>query len=541
LSKQTLAAYKEERDPVVRLRLLWAAHAAGALPLDDLEQAFAAAGDEHERVWRLRLLMDRYSPEGEQVPLELAATLGRLAHSESSGLVQLYLASALQRLPLAHRWPLAEALCSHSQFALDRMLPLMIWYGIEPAVGRDRDRAVRLAASSQIPLVRQYIARRLTEEIDTEPAPINALIELAQNNAAHANEILAGMAEALRGWSKAPQPDAWASASGQFATSDSETVKTLAQELGIVFGDGRAAEQLRAILLNADAEASARRQALRTLLVGKPADLVGTLQDLAGDRVVAIEAIRGLASYDHADTPDRLLRFWQQYGPAERSEVINTLCARPEYARALLNLLRDGKLPKRDLSALHARQIQSFGNVELNHQLQELWGDVRASSVDKRRLIERLKSQVTPEQLTTADVSQGRALFQKSCANCHVLYGMGRLVGPDLTGSNRKNLDYLLENVIDPSASVGADFRAWTVALDDGRILNGVIAAESDRTVTLQTAEDTVTVDRNTVAEMQQTSNSLMPDGLLQNLTDDEVRNLIAYLMSSEQVELPRE
>jgi putative heme-binding domain-containing protein len=130
-------------------------------------------------------------------------------------------------------------------------------------------------------------------------------------------------------------------------------------------------------------------------------------------------------------------------------------------------------------------------------------------------------------------------LFQKNCANCHVLYGVGRKVGPDLTGSNCKNLDYLLENVIDPSASVGADFRAWVVALDDGRVMSGVVSEQSERTLTLQTAQETVTLDRQTIDQIKHTSNSLMPDGLLQQLSDEQVCDLVAYLMSVDQVALP--
>jgi len=539
LQSSVRAAFEKERDPIVRLRLLWAAHAADVLPLDDLEKAFAATSDEHERVWRLRLVMDRYSVDGEQAPAALAESLARLARSESSGLVQLYLASSLQRLPVGQRWALAEALCSHSQFAHDRMLPLMVWYGIEPAVPRDRQRALALAAASQIPLVRQYIARRLTEDIESEPDAVNSLVALAEkNDPVVAAGILAGMAEALRGWSKAPQPAGWAGMVSHLAASGSDALKKHVQELGIVFGDGRAAGELRSIVFDGNAEPSARRQALRALVAGKPDDLIEPLQNLAGDRVVANEALRGLASYDHPDTPTRILRFWQQYGPAERTEVINTLCSRPTYARALLDLLRDGRLAKSDVSALHARQIQAFGDPQLSEQLKDLWGDVRASSAEKRSHIERFKSEFTPESLAAANPSQGRALFQKTCANCHVLYGAGRQVGPDLTGSNRKNLDYLLENVIDPSASVGADFRAWTIVLDDGRVASGVITAQTERTVTLQTAEQPITLDRNTIEEMQQTQNSLMPDGMLQNLSDEQIRNLVAYLMSSEQVEL---
>jgi putative heme-binding domain-containing protein len=136
-------------------------------------------------------------------------------------------------------------------------------------------------------------------------------------------------------------------------------------------------------------------------------------------------------------------------------------------------------------------------------------------------------------------LSQGRALFQKNCASCHVLYGEGVKIGPDLTGSNRKNLDYLLENIVDPSASVGADFRTLIALLDDGRVINGVITATSERTLTLQTAQEPVTLDRNSIGSMQQSNTSLMPDGLLQNLSSEQIRDLVGYLMSSSQVPLP--
>lgn len=540
LQKAMLTALENERDPVYRLRLLWAANVAGATP----ELKFSNGGDdtpeEHERVWRLRLTMDRFSPSGESVPAALVDSLVSMAKSDPSGLVQLYLASSLQRMPVGQRWELAEALCSRSEFADDRMLPLMVWYGIEPAVPRDRKRALALVRSSQIPLVRQYVSRRLTEDIETDGETVNALVELAAgSNAAVAQDVLAGMAEALSGWSSAPLPAAWKSAAGKLASSGSAAIAKHVQELGVVFGDGRAADELRKIVFDGNAEAGARQRALRVLLSGTPPDLVGPLQDLVGDRAVALEAIRGLARYDHADTPARLLRFWSQYGPNERAEAINTLCSRASYAHILLDMLRNATIDKSDVSAFHARQIRAFDDPELNRQLAELWGEVRATSEEKRSLIDRFKSQATSDALAHANTAKGRALFQQQCANCHVLYGAGRKVGPDLTGSNRNNLDYVLENVIDPSASVGADFRAWTVALEDGRVLSGVITAQSERTLTLQTAQEPLTLDRTSISAMRQTENSLMPDGLLQQLSDAQVLDLVSYLMTTEQVDLP--
>ena len=88
-------------------------------------------------------------------------------------------------------------------------------------------------------------------------------------------------------------------------------------------------------------------------------------------------------------------------------------------------------------------------------------------------------------------------MFDRVCASCHKLYGHGGEIGPDLTGSGRDNLDYLLENIVDPSASVSADFRMVVVAMNDGRVLNGLVKAQTDRTLTLQTQTEALVLDRS--------------------------------------------
>jgi len=105
-------------------------------------------------------------------------------------------------------------------------------------------------------------------------------------------------------------------------------------------------------------------------------------------------------------------------------------------------------------------------------------------------------------------------------------------VGPDLTGANRDNLDYLLENIIDPSAVVAADFRMSVVILKDGRVLTGIVGGRTAKTLTVQTQTDKATVQIFEVEEIQPTALSLMPDGLLGPLSDEQVRDLFGYLMN---------
>ena len=115
----------------------------------------------------------------------------------------------------------------------------------------------------------------------------------------------------------------------------------------------------------------------------------------------------------------------------------------------------------------------------------------------------------------------------------------GGAIGPDLTGSGRDNLDYLLENVLDPSATVNADFKMAVVSMADGRVLNGLVRSPTDRTITLQSQNESVVLARREIERIDPSPLSLMPEGQLDPLPPVDVRDLFAYLMHRTQVPLP--
>jgi putative heme-binding domain-containing protein len=130
-------------------------------------------------------------------------------------------------------------------------------------------------------------------------------------------------------------------------------------------------------------------------------------------------------------------------------------------------------------------------------------------------------------------------VFSQTCAVCHRLYGQGAAIGPDLTGGGRSSLDYLLENIVDPNAIVPEDYRVTEVELKDDRSLTGLVVSQNERTITLQTPTEKLNVGRNEITSMLKTSVSLMPEGLLQGMKEEQICNLIAYLMMPKQVPLP--
>ena len=524
-----------------RLRVLWALNAVGGPSTDWLVQRITGAtrdGDEHLRLWAVRLLAERvgFSVDSFAWPSVEKAFLD-LAKNDPAPSVRLALASALPKLPTAARVNLAQALLAHAGDASDHNLPLMLWYGVEPLVSADPASGVRLALIAEIPTVRRLIARRLGEAIESRSQPVTALLQGSlSKNPALRTDLLQGFAEAWRGWRKLPEPEGWAAFRDTFtSTTDATLNKTLA-ELDLLFGSGRALDELRAVVADGQADANARRTALRALLDAGAPDLAPLLKPLVGDPMLRADIMVGLLQLGAPEAPGLALGQYPWIVADERARVLGAMVTRSAAARALLDALADGRVPKAHLTPFHARQIAGLNDAALTARLGDVWGTVATTAADKRASIEKLRAELFPETLRQADLAQGRRLYEQACAACHRLYGEGGSVGPDLTGSGRANLDYLLENIVDPGAVVAATYRMTVLTLKDGRVLNGVVTARTDRTLTLQTQTETATLERTAIEEAEESTASMMPEGLLESLSARQRRDLVAYLMHPAQV-----
>jgi putative membrane-bound dehydrogenase-like protein len=531
-----------------KLRALWTLNEIGGADAAWLRQLLRHE-NEHVRVWAIRLLTDSWPLDtvfGQKADLrftipDLRADLSefiRMAAEDRSAMVRLTLASTLQRLPVGDRVALATPLVAHAEDASDHNLPLMIWYGLMPVAEANAQSLATLGAACKLPETLRCVTRRLAEDIEKHPAAINSLLAAMKDaDDARAASVFTGMSEALAGWRKAAKPAAWDTLTTRFAGN--AALSDRVRELSAVFGDGRALDEVRRLALDGKAGLETRRAALKSLIEARPDDLRAVCEQLLSVRFLNSTAARGLASFDDPAIGVKLARSYRSFHASERAAVIETLVSRPMFAHALLSEMAAGKFPREDLTPFHARQIRSFNDTELNAKLTSTWGELRESDEEKRAFIAKLKAQFTADSLSSADKGRGRVVFNQACAACHRLYGEGGQAGPDLTGAGRDNLDYLLENIADPSAVVTADFRMTVVNLKDGRVLNGLLAAKTDRTLTLRTMTETLTIERKEVESTQESKLSLMPEGLLESLTDAQRRDLIAYLMHPAQVSLP--
>jgi putative membrane-bound dehydrogenase-like protein len=518
----TLQTLLKSNDDVERLRAVWTLHAVGGMDASTLNPLLADHS-EHVRSWAVRLEVE-----------DRAVTRGRLlqlvemARFDPSPVVRVELAAALQRLPAADRWPIARELARHDEDSGDHNLPLMIWYSVEPLVGDAAGRDLELLGTARIPLVQRHLARRIA----SEEGGVDRLVAwLGTSDAWTSGEAVAiGLRDAVEGRRGLAMPAGWHEVSARVIATGNAAVREAIDDVALIFGDRATFERLVVTARDKQQPVTERRTALETLIQVPHPKLVTLLQSLLDDPALAGPALRGLPPYDDPATGPLIVDHYSQFTIEQRQEAISALAARQASAVALVDAIASGRIPPRDVSAYVVRQLRDYGNESLNRRLDELWGSVRATPQEKARRMADYAAQLTPAAMMSADATHGKALFVQKCAQCHRLFGEGAAIAPELTGAQRTSVDYLLQNIVDPSAAVPREYRIYTVVTTDGRLLNGVVPEETARTVTLQTPTERIVLDRSDIEEMKPTSASMMPEGLLEALTAEERRDLIAYL-----------
>ena len=467
--------------------------------------------------------------------------------------ISLYLASACQRLEPAKTWDIVAGLVSHEEDVTDPNLPFMVWYAAEPLAPLDPAKAMSLALNSKLPTLLPFMTRRVAA-IGTDEAIAMLVGVLAEvKHSPQKLAVLDGIDEALKGRRQAVMPKAWPSIYKALAVDTNLEVQGRANSLGVTFGDEGALAELRKVLDNSKGDFTRRLAAMTTLLKVHDKELPSRLITLAavpsrlkGDGTVISPsvaetalrgpAIRALAAYDFPAASAVLVQVYGDLNSSEKRDALNTLAARPESAKRLLNAVGTGKIASADLSADLIRQLRNLKDNAIDEQIGKVWGTVRETSPDRTKVIARYKSMIRAGYTDGPDLMQGRAVFAKTCGQCHTLFATGGKVGPELTGSNRADLDYLLSNVLDPNALIGKDYVAHVVATKDGRTLTGLIRSEDKDAITLATANEIVTIPKAEIDERKPSDKSMMPEDIWTPLTDHEIRSLVAYLASPNQV-----
>jgi len=541
---------RKHREPLHRLHALWALHAIGAFS-DDAAKRALRDGDEYCRGWTIQLLTD-----DRKVSPELLTGFVRLARSDPSPVVRLYLASAIQRVPADTAWQMIEALAQHGEDKDDRNLPLLLWQGmarrwgenpLEPdssssepkKSGLDRlpphenqiDRAFTIAEGTKIPQLADWIGWYAATLEDNALNRVVAL--LAQTEGETLRRRLAGLWLAMESRANVSMPAAWKQAAPGLYGSNDRRIQRQAQQLAAVFGDDSMFPRLRETLGNSASDSESRKHAFAVLSRALDRGSVPVFLRLLDDPAFRLPTINLLARFEAPEVTEALLNRFEKFEPEEKSAALNTLTSRANFALALLDAVGIGRLKRDQLTAFHIRQLTELKNAEVDKRVTATWGRILQSPAEKQTQISRMERVFDEAPLWAYDAGTGRLHFQKLCAQCHVLGKDGVRLGPELTGAGKNGIRYFLESVIDPNAVVGADFQMTTVETKNGDVVSGLVISETPSAITIRTTAGESVIAKGDMTQRNPSENSLMPEGLLESLNDREQLELLKFLTSN--------
>jgi len=191
------------------------------------------------------------------------------------------------------------------------------------------------------------------------------------------------------------------------------------------------------------------------------------------------------------------------------------------------------KITKSEVPASVARQLLRV----VGSGFIEVWGPIESVPKDQAAYA-KYRAMVTPTALASADLKAGKTVFAKSCGSCHKMYGDGGILGPDLTGSNRTDPEYILMNVLEPSFEIQDAYKMVVINTRDGRTYSGNIISENERQVTMRiVGQDQLLINKSGILSREVTDVSMMPTGLFENLSQEEIVNLMGYLKTNRRVD----
>ena len=534
LRKQVL----ENQKPPLALKSLWALYVSGGFE-EKLAQSLLTHPNENVRAWTVRLLGDK-----RKLSAATADSLARAARSDSSPIVRAQLACSARRLAVEVAAPIVKELLGHDEDSHDQHIPLLIWWAIEDKAIASRAPITQLFESKEFwrhAMVRETIIERLARRYSDEGGPSGfaacaKLLRLAPDDAS-VNALLQGIEQALKGRkleNAPPELREW------FAKAWPGHAKELGYlRLGLRLGNADFRESALALLNDKNSHEPLRVSLIEVLgQTENQADtalFLGFLTESKSDKLQDA-ALAALQHFPQTEVGESLIQVYPRLNKRLQQRELNVLCSRPQWALLLVKTVGTGAVDSKDITLELLRQMTALQNADLNHQIEKRWGKIQVNSPEeKRSTVNRLRLVLSPSGVVgrdaKGDLAEGKKLFQTTCAVCHKLFGEGNNIGPDLTGADRKNTDYLLTQIVDPSAYIRPEYMAFQAQLKDETVLDGIVVESTPSTVTLvdRTNERHV-LARSQIRELKESSVSLMPEGLLEGLPAQGVMDLFAYL-----------
>jgi putative membrane-bound dehydrogenase-like protein len=517
------------------LQSLWALYVSGGFD-DRLASKLLKHPHPPVRSWTVRLLGDTKKLSPELQPLVTA-----LARDEKNAGVRNQLACSAKRWPAEPAMRIARELLNHDEDASDPQIPLLLWWAIEDkAVSNEGDVMGLLASAADWsrPLMRAHIlerlARRYASAGDSSSRQVCAWLLTTASAKEQRDAVLRGFDKAWEGQRAAPD-DNLAAALARIWSADDPLLLRVGLRVGLAQAQQKAIERLtNATVAEGERTALAETVGQCALNPAVPA-LLQLLRDKPKLQAAAVGALQNFSDREIASA---MLASYARLGTEARLRARTVLASRPAWALELVRAVDAKKIDAQEIPADLLRQMVRHNDAQLTAAIEKRWGRLQPqSSAEKVSTVNRLKLVLNPSGTTLrfkGDAVEGKKLFTQACATCHKLFGEGNIIGPELTGADRKNSEWLLTQIVDPSTFIRPEYVNHNVEMKDERSLSGLIVEQSDSTLTLLDAQNQKTVlNRAEMKEIRASEVSLMPEGLLEALAPQQVRDLFSYLQSN--------
>jgi len=532
------AGEADSRDLQVALQSLWALYVSGGFN-EKFARELLTHPNENVRAWTVRLLGDSH-----KVSAATQQGLVATARSDCSPIVRAQLACSVKRLRGEDALPIISALLRHDQDSKDQHIPLLLWWALEDKAIAYRAQVIQMCTLADFwrhAITRDFILDRLARRYADEGGNIGfgacaQLLQLAPDAVA-AHAVLQGMEKSLAGRKLENAPDAlqqWFVKTWPEYTQDPAYLR-----LGLRLGNESSRQAVLTIL---------SKEAPRTLMSESLIEVLGetehpddaplllTILNRSESEKVRDAALGALQHFPKSQVGEGLLEIYPRLSKHLQQRALNMLCSRPQWATLLVKSIEDGRIDAKEVTLDRLKQMTALQNPDLNRSLEKRFGRIQANSPqEKLSNINRLRLVLNPSGVVgrsaKGNLDDGKKVFQSVCAVCHKLFGEGNSIGPDLTSADRKNTDFLLTQIVDPSAYIRPEYVAYQAQLKDETVIDGLMIESSPSAVTLlDRNNERHVLARAQIRELKESAVSLMPEGLLEALPAQSVMDLFSYL-----------
>ena len=480
-----------------------------------------------------------------------ADALVRLAKDEKHPEVRAQILATAKRLPAAIALPLlwsgdesspnSKADDSSALHDPSGHLPLLAWWALESKAEAEREAVFTFlktdTAFLKTALFRDHLAEKLAKRYALAGGEENFqscadLLALTDDEAL-SGKFIAGIGSAFEGAEMPKLPDSLSKALNDYIAKNSGGDLTLALR------SGNADALQKALKLIADTNAGniARIAIAKTLAeLGKQEAVMPMVAILKSSEAPSLKRgiLQAAAKFDDKRIPEALILGWEARIAGDRAlreDALRVMAGRKEWAQILMNFVNDWKVPVKHFSIDIVRQLSLHKDADIDAAIERHWKGKLATgpSPEKEKEAERIKAVL---KTGLGDADKGKLQFSNRCGICHKLFADGGQIGPDLTGYDRANPDFWLDNIFNPSLEIREGFGAYIVKTKSGQLLTGLIDAQNTNGITLKDmANNKTALKQADIESMEASPISLMPEGLLTGMSDADLKDFFAYLM----------